>query len=113
MRVLLLVSSILSIAHGLKHCPVQEKLCPVLCKQFQKEVPRPTLYDHCLSGCSSAVKSGASIDCSAHCNTGDLPKPTTSEVCKTGCKNTVTEIERCDAHAEKKAAAAAAPSEEL
>ena len=96
--------SLLSLASAsFKHCPVSESLCPSLCKSFEKEVPRPTLFDMCQKGCNAAARIGADVDCKKSCMHTDLPRPTTGNACKSGCNTALAEINRCDAHAASKA----------
>ena len=35
-------------------CPPDASICPLVCRSYKKEVPRPTIYDACAAGCSAA-----------------------------------------------------------
>jgi hypothetical protein len=84
------------VATAHKHCPLQKSLCPTLCKHFEKEVPRPTLFNYCIQGCELAQENGSNADCNKHCIHTDLPRPTTTDSCKSGCNIALSEINRCN-----------------
>ena len=74
--------------------------CSMLCNEERKSIPRPTMYQSCLTGCMGSFPVAASVGCrqgseedafqkaagvsSDHCSTysGTLPKPEVLSTCR-------------------------------
>jgi len=106
LKLLIVLSPFLTMASK-RFCPLNINVCKSICKKFEAEVPRPTLFDMCIIGCEAAVNEGdGELDCKAPCRKTPLPRPTTTNACKSGCTGAISELHYCNMYAAKQAAAA-------
>ena len=82
------------------HLGTMHNECSMLCNEERKSIPRPTMYQSCLTGCMGSFPVAASIGCrqgseedafqkaaavsADHCSTysGTLPKPEVLSTCR-------------------------------
>ena len=76
-----------------RECPPDTSICPLICRAYKKEVPRPTIYDACTAGCAATF---AGKKCEPVCTRMHLPKPTSKHACEAGCSGAAHEIEICE-----------------
>ena len=76
-------------------CPPDASICPLVCRSYKKEVPRPTIYDACAAGCSARMEGK---ECKPVCDRMHLPKPTSKHACEAGCEGAAKEIQACEKH---------------
>ena len=93
--------AVLSVASAYRHCPMDDdSYCPVICKPFKKQVPRPIIYNFCMIGCKAGVATD-DVDCNKSCMHTDLPRPTTADACKSGCNGALSELHACNVLAKR------------
>ena len=98
---ILLLLTVVAVAHAYRHCPMDDdSYCPVICKPFKKQVPRPIIFNFCMIGCKAGVATDK-VDCDKSCMHTDLPRPTTADACKSGCNGALSELHACNVLAKR------------